>query len=267
MNRPNRYPQELEDFAREHVDGMSTEDLARLVSERFGIDMTTGKMRAYKKNHGLRSGLRGPGKGRYRTFPAEIREYIESNISGTPVEALKDMVNDRFGTSYTYNQIRAHAHNNGLTNGVVTRFELGRTPQNKGVKGVCSPGCEKGWFKAGHTPANKTPIGTVLVKSDGYLWQKIGEGCRDWRQKHILVWEEHHGPVPDGCVITFLDGDRTNVSIDNLACITRAEHSAMTRWNLRSEIPEITEAGIALCKVKKAVIKAKKAGKNNDRKL
>ena len=41
-----------------------------------------------------------------------------------------------------------------------------------------------------------------------------------------IIWEIHHGPIPDGLEIDHIDRDRTNDKIDNLRLATRAENLA-----------------------------------------
>lgn len=43
------------------------------------------------------------------------------------------------------------------------------------------------------------------------------------RLLHHVIWEEHHGPIPEGMVIWFTDQSRENCEIKNLECITRKE--------------------------------------------
>jgi hypothetical protein len=63
------------------------------------------------------------------------------------------------------------------------------------------------------------------VGKNGYLRStRAGtreKGCS--RLLHRVVWEEHHGPVPEGLVLWFKDQDRENCAISNLECITRRE--------------------------------------------
>lgn len=190
-------------------------------------------------------------------YPQEIHAFIQSNYLGTGPKEMTDVVNQKFGTSYTRRQIKAYYANHKLNSGLTGHFEKGIIPPNKGKKGYCAPGSEKGHFKKGHTPHNKTPIGTVLTKADGYLWKKIGEGARDWKQLHILLWEEANGPVPDGHNIIFKDNNKQNCSLDNLALVSKGESAVMNRCGLRFENPEHTETGILIAKVKIA------AGKRN----
>ena len=71
----------------------------------------------------------------------------------------------------------------------------------------------------------------------------------DLNNKHILIWEEHNGKVPAGHLINFKDGNRFNFDINNLMCITRAEHGIMNSNGFRSENPEITQTYATLAKV------------------
>jgi hypothetical protein len=69
-------------------------------------------------------------------------------------------------------------------------------------------------------------IGTIIVyKGDRYTWCTKGFWrCTRYTDRHNLthrIWDEHRGPVPDGHVVYFKDGDRFNVIIKNLGCVTR----------------------------------------------
>lgn len=82
-------------------------------------------------------------------------------------------------------------------------------------------------FKKGQMPHNgHQPIGTERTDRDGYVWVKVAMRKRDpksahdnWVEKHRLVYEKHHGPVPAGCCIVFADHDQTNFDPDNLVAV------------------------------------------------
>jgi hypothetical protein len=78
---------------------------------------------------------------------------------------------------------------------------------------------------------------------DGYLYRKVGESGskkRDWIAVHVLLWEEHFGPVPPNHLVMFRDGDKTRIEIDNLELVSRV--GQMLRYsimNLPAQLREV----------------------------
>jgi hypothetical protein len=116
--------------------------------------------------------------------------------------------------------------------GAPYRFQKGQTPANKGLRRPgWSPGrMKETQFKKGERQGRAAdlyqPIGTERVSKDGYRERKINDDLpfqRRWRAVHILVWEEANGPVPRGHAVVFRNGDKTDIRIENLECITHAE--------------------------------------------
>jgi hypothetical protein len=60
----------------------------------------------------------------------------------------------------------------------------------------------------------RSQIGDERVGSRGLIEVKIA--AKRWRLKHILLWEQAHGPLPKTHVLYFADGDKFNLSLDNL---------------------------------------------------
>lgn len=131
--------------------------------------------------------------------------------------------------------------------GEKSRFRKGMTPWNKGVKGLDLGGKETR-FKAGHV-SHQRPIGAERV-DDGYVYRKVANtGIKkvDWVMVHVQLWEQHNGPVPNGHIVVFRDGNKARIEIDNLECITRAE---LMRRNTVHRLPkEIAE----LCQLRGAL--------------
>lgn len=61
--------------------------------------------------------------------------------------------------------------------------------------------------------------------------QRYFYGRRDGKNDslHRRIWEDHYGPIPKGKQIHHKDGDPGNNNIDNLECLTTAEHGALHR--------------------------------------
>ena len=124
--------------------------------------------------------------------------------------------------------------------------------------------CKQTMFKKGHTPANRMKVGEYTYTTDGYLKLKVkDEGTQNERFVfvHRKVWEEHNGPIPPGHKIIFLDGNKDNCDISNLAMVDNAEALEMYRRNLRTDDTELTRTGLAVAKINIAARKRKRGEK------
>lgn len=244
-----RYPPEVHEFIAANVVGTTTRALAELVNQKFDLGFTEAMMKSYKANHNLKSGTRcGKAPGWSKVYPPEVMTFIAENVEGRTTRELVELLNREFGVEYTLAQIRAYKKNHGLVSGLDCRFKPGTVPPNKGKKGVYSPGCEKGWFQKGHRPENYLPVGSEVVNTDGYVMVKIADP-NVWEFKHKIVWRLEYGEIPEGKILTFLDGDKLNTNVSNLALITNEENLQMNRSKLRSQVPEYTESGILVARL------------------
>lgn len=263
-----RYHPEVHSFIVAHVEGCTAKDLAELVNAEFGTEFTAASMKSYKANHKLKSGTPcGLPKGRPTDlYPAHVTEYIKTHYKGTNYAKMAVQLKETFGVEYTPNQIMGYYKNHKLNSGLTGRFEKGHVPPNKGKKGYYAPGCEKGWFRKGNTPWDTAPVGTVVVR-EGYLWKKLTNkpdgGRFNWKQLHLILWEEAYGPVPEGFYVAFKDGNPQNCTLDNLMLVSKAENIVMNRWGLRYNNPEYAETGLLIAKVKIAA--GPKRRKDNER--
>lgn len=259
-----RFPKEVHDFIRNNVAGRTAQELADMTNAAFGTNFTASTMKGYKANHKLRSGTPcGLPKGRAtEMYPAEVAAYIQANYKGTSYASMAAQLKETFGREYTPAQIMGYYKNHKLNSGLTGRFEKGNIPPNKGRKGYVAPGSEKGWFQKGGTPWDTVPVGTIVTKTGGYLWKKIddkpGVWLQNWKQLHLLIWEEAHGPVPEGHRVIFKDKNKQNCVLENLALVSLAENAVMNKNGLRFENAAHTETGILIAKVKIAAGKRKK---------
>jgi hypothetical protein len=115
-----------------------------------------------------------------------------------------------------------------------------------------------GVFKKDVKPWNAGTIGVVKAKSTSFkkgnnqnksVWydkaivitrdEKTGK-CRkkiridnQWKYYSRYVWEDNFGPIPDGHIIIFKDGDSLNCEAWNLECISKQE--ALNRQNFNKK--------------------------------
>lgn len=102
------------------------------------------------------------------------------------------------------------------------QFKKGHPPSNKGKTWdeYMPPEKQKlarrTCFKKGRNPHNKRPVGYERKdRKQGYWLVKVAEP-NVFRFKHRVLWEQHHGPIPKGMNITFIDGNPDNITIENL---------------------------------------------------
>lgn len=266
-----RYPPEVLAFVKENVEQYSNRGLAEKVNELFGTMFTEMSMRAYVKNHKLyRKDRRRRDRIYTSTFPKEVVDYIETNYRGVGPTEMTQRLNTLFGTTYTVRQLNSFYKNHELKCGLTGQFEKGHIPSNKGKK--MSPDqyekCKGSMFKKGHKSHNRIAVGEYSYTSrDRYLIRKVREhGTQRERFEfvHRAVWAEHNGPIPEGMMVIFLDGDRNNCSIENLALVSKSENAILNHSKLRFDNAEATQAGLNIAKIKLAARKRKKGKKEEE---
>lgn len=108
--------------------------------------------------------------------------------------------------------------------GTKTQFKKGLSSWNRGVSYQPGGRCSETQFKPGHKPKNWRPVGSTRISKDGYIEMKMAEGMFQYRLLHKVVWERMNGHMPDGHIVTFIDGDKQNVRITNLRLMTLQEN-------------------------------------------
>ena len=132
--------------------------------------------------------------------------------------------------------------------GAGSRFAKGHASWNKGTHYVPGGRAAETQFKPGNKPQTWVPVGTEIVDADGYLKRKVrddapkGMSRRNWAFVHRLLWEQHHGPVPRGHSVVFVNGDRSDIRIENLELIPRRALMARnTVHNLPKPLAELVQ--------------------------
>lgn len=131
-------------------------------------------------------------------------------------------------------QVRALYRKHGLRKTMAKGFKKGHIPLNKGKKmrPQTYERCKNYFWKEGHTPANQRPIGSLReAKREGYYEIKVADP-NSWISLQRHTWEQIHGPVQKGHIVVFKDGvhkNKTKIGIDEIECITRAEHLRRNR--------------------------------------
>lgn len=124
---------------------------------------------------------------------------------------------------------------------IESQFKKGHVPANKGVKGIYYSGCEKGWFKKGGNPPNTLYDGAVRLRhghpernEPPYLYIRVAEG--KWELLHRYNWVKAFGPIPEGFIVVFKNGDSLNCNIENLELISKKQNARRNHNPLKSAI-------------------------------
>jgi hypothetical protein len=115
---------------------------------------------------------------------------------------------------------------------------------------------------SGSALARRREVGYERVNADGYVEVKVHDGLqsrpnRNFRPKHHVVYEQAHGPIPDGCNIVFADGDKRNFDPDNLVAVPRATWATISRKHLEHHDADGLRACMAIAELDSAVHRAR----------
>ena len=187
-------------------------------------------------------------------YTEEEHKFLREFIPGHTYKEIVAEYNKTFSEPITESRVKGYMANHKINNGLTGRFKKGQIPHNKGKHTPTVGRMGETQYKKGNLPHNTRPIGYERITKDGYIEVKVkmrpsSPSCNDnFKAKHHLIWEEANGPIPKGYKLTFLDGNKQNCTLENLALVTNAEHLQMTRQGLRSGNPQFTETGILIAR-------------------
>ena len=189
--------------------------------------------------------------------------FLKEQYQAHDLNAVTELINQRFDLSLKKTQVRAAIKNRKITCPRSGRF----VPGQPKVPGSGAKGPNRTTFKKGRPASeasNYLPIGSTRISKDGYIERKVTDDpslvpARRWVGEHRLVWEAENGPVPEGHAIVFLDGDITNVDISNLRCVHRGVLGSMNKRGLSKGTGEIRKAGILVTELEQAAKQRKSA--------
>jgi len=203
-----------------------------------------------------------------RTFNPEEKIYIVENYFGISNADLCSRFNEEFGTQFKALKFKNYRSINGLKNGRTGQFIKGQVSINKGLTHKEMMSSESylkvraAGFQKGNIPKSCLPLGSERVREGGWIQVKIAMP-NVWKLKHVLVWEKYHKCIlPEDKHLTFLDGNRTNFNIENLAPISLEECGILNFNSLRYKDTELGQVGLNIAKM---IIKIKKVRKRNEK--
>ncbi len=254
-----RYTAEQLEFLRIAYRYLTVRDLTTAFNAVFAADKTDVQIRSTLKRNGIKSGHVPKLFAEFRllrVYTSDQAQFLLDNYAGRSVAELTAIFNDNFRADMTEQQIKSFVHNRGITCGRSGRFEKGHQPWNAGTKGKGLTGANARSFRKGSIPANRKPLGSERIDSkNGYIYIKVAEPDPHtgfptrYKQKHVYVWEQAHGPVPDEMVVSFLDGDKRNIEPENLMLISRAELLRLNQRGYKNAPADLKPSVLALAKL------------------
>ncbi len=171
---------------------------------------------------------------------------------------IASLINQKFGLNMNDRQVSRlrQKHNFPSTNN--GRFKKGNIPFSKGTKGLMKPNSSS--FKKGNKPSNQAPIGTEVIKTDGYIWVKVNDNpgshnkAKRWKQKSHIVYEQHHNiEIKSDERVVHLNQDKLDTSINNLVLVNTKHLAVMNRSRTITDFAQLNSIAITTAKIKCAI--------------
>jgi len=263
MKRP-RFPDGMEEFVRREALGRRDDVLTELVNKEFGTTYTLDQVRSFRRNRRIPNGIKPGANYRFRKYTPEMIEYLKAHAQGTSNEKLAELMTERFGIVFEPKRVSEIKKNRHISSGLTGRFEKGHVPANKGKHPPTVGRMAETQFKKGQRAMNARPVGSLRLGSDGYIYIKWQEfhGNKNWKQLHKYIYELAYGEVPKGYMVTFKDGNKEHIALDNLEMISMQQNARMNQTGLRwLQVDGIFETAKAVANLTIAIAEAKKRAK------
>ena len=194
-----------------------------------------------------------------KKYTDDIIDFLREIAPGKTYKEIVEIFNKKYDLEMTTKKLSSLLGRKKIKTGTAGCFKKGFIPWNKGKKGYM--GANKTSFKKGNKPKNWRPVGSERIDSNEYTLIKVAEPNK-WVFKHRWIYEQKYGEISKGAVIIFADGNKNNLSIDNLLCVTREELKVLNRCRLISSVPELTKTGLNVAKLKIKLAELRKEKKD-----
>lgn len=194
----------------------------------------------------------------------EMNSYFREIVPGKTKHEIKELFYQRFGIQLTDSSFNNKKRKLGIKQGVNQgHFAKGYVPFNKGVPASkWKNGIPK---KPKEKPAPE--IGQEWETEEGYINVRIAPRTikkrgDNWKRKHVLIWETHNGPLPEGHSVVFADGNKNNFDPDNLVAVPRSCWATINYQQIPFHDRESLLVAIDIAKIKSKTYELSKRDKH-----
>lgn len=213
-------------------------------------------------------------KGARIAYKPEELAFIERHRTLPRAEAHAMFCARFMRSDVSFDNFKALCARKGWKTGRTGRLEKGNIPPNKGRRGYCAPGSEKGHFPKGNRPHTWRGAGHERIdRREGYVVMIVDEP-NPWTGaatrpvfKHRWLWEQQNGPLPEGHVLKCL-GEKSNPDPSNWVAIPRA---MLPRLNGRfgrdfdNAPPELKQTILKIAQLEREAREAKRKKKDKQK--
>jgi hypothetical protein len=145
------------------------------------------------------------------------KRFVEQNIGTKTIPEIAELLNR------TIYSVDGFCQRNNIKTNRRGFFKKGDIPHNKGKKipEEIKAKYVHTMYKKGNVPQNTKHDGAISIretKGRPYKWIRVEKAI--WKLYHRFLWEQHHGKIPKGYSVRFIDGDSLNCVIENLQIVT-----------------------------------------------
>lgn len=261
------YTPEMLEFVRSYAPGRWVTEIASELNQRFGLSVTVCAVKSLLSAHGIKTGTRHkPSPNIFRLTTAEQDKLVRQRFHQRGEGSYRDVQAylKSLGVELTMAQVKGYLARKHICLGTHGYFKPGSESANKGKKMPSEQyaKCKQTMFKPGNRPHNWKPVGSERITKDGYVEVKISEP-KTWKLKARIIWEEASGEkLTRNDRIIYLDGNKLNLDISNLAKVTGSQLARLNQNHLFYGDAELTKVGITVAKL----LEAKGLAKNRDKK-
>lgn len=237
------------------LSGLRRSEVAKAFNEKFGTNKSPDTLAAVAKAHGdFRSSK--------DYFSEEEKDFLRENRHKLTIPLLTKAFNEKFGKSRSENSINEKCKEMRLIVGNKNQqgrgwvhWGSGLTKEEFKAHYKSEEDFHRGQFRPGYRSyAYNYQVGDEVIR-DGYTFIKTTddlsvEPSKQWMVKHRWLWEQEHGPIPDGYCIIFADGNKHNITLDNLRAVPREVQGRLRQHKME---PAMIDAVIKIAELECAI--------------